>query len=363
MTVGGAITGEIGRGLVVLVGIERGDALAQVEQAARKLAGLRLFADGDGAMNLDLAAVEGKLLLVPNFTVAGSLARGRRPSFDRAARPEVAEPLIEALVSALGERGVPVATGRFGADMELELVNDGPVTFVLEFPGADRGTDKSRRQAEVEQLPASQLREELSAARLSALKFQLHPHFLFNTLHSISSLLDDDVGTAREMIAALSDLLRHTLDGSNAQEITLGEELETVDLYLAIERIRFQDRLQLVRNVEPETLSALVPSLLLQPLVENAIVHGVAERDQPSVVEIAARAAAGKLIIEVVNDEAPRKPANRQPSGVGLLNTCARLRRLYGDEASLELLAAAGKVRVQVTLPWHAEGPHAEEPL
>lgn len=139
MAVGGEAISEIGRGLVVLVGVERGDELAQVEKAARKLSGLRLFADADGAMNLDLAAVGGQLLMVSNFTVAASLARGRRPSFERAARPEVAEPLIEALVTALREHGVPVETGRFRANMELELVNDGPVTFVLDFPSSGPG--------------------------------------------------------------------------------------------------------------------------------------------------------------------------------------------------------------------------------
>lgn len=214
---------------------------------------------------------------------------------------------------------------------------------------------KNRRRAEAEQLRASQLRAELSGARLSALKAQLHPHFLFNTLHAISSLVEEDVDTAREMIAALSDLLRHTLEGSSAQEVELGEELQMIDLYLAIERIRFQDRLHLVRNVAPETLAALVPSLLLQPLVENAMVHGVAERDEPSVVEISSRGEAGRLMIEVVNDEAPTAPRRKRGSGVGLINTRARLRRLHGELASLELSAAEGKMRARVTLPLRFE--------
>jgi D-aminoacyl-tRNA deacylase len=124
----------IGRGVLVLVGVERGDSLAQVAVAARKLAGLRLFEDDEGKMNLDLAAAGGSVLVVSQFTLAASLARGRRPSFEAAAPPETAEPLVAALASALAEQGVPVATGRFRAHMAVELVNDGPVTFVLEIP-------------------------------------------------------------------------------------------------------------------------------------------------------------------------------------------------------------------------------------
>ncbi len=124
--------GAIGRGLLVLVGIEHGDGDEQVERAAEKLAGLRCFEDGEGRMNLDLRAVDGALLVVSQFTLAGSLERGRRPSFDRAARPDIAEPLVESLVDRLRGRGFPVETGRFRAAMEVELVNDGPVTFVLE---------------------------------------------------------------------------------------------------------------------------------------------------------------------------------------------------------------------------------------
>ena len=133
MRVGGETVGEIGRGLLVLGGVEKGDGPEQVEAAARKLAGLRVFEDDAGRMNLDLAAVGGALLVVSQFTLAGSLARGRRPSFDGAAPPEEAEPLIEALVERLRSLGQRVETGRFRAYMEVELVNDGPVTFVADF--------------------------------------------------------------------------------------------------------------------------------------------------------------------------------------------------------------------------------------
>ena len=129
----GEAVGAIGRGLLVLVGIERGDDLARVRTAAEKLAGLRIFEDADGRMNLDAAAVGGAFLIVSQFTLAGSIERGRRPSFDRAAPPDEAAPLVEALVEDLRGRGCTVATGRFRAHMEVALVNDGPVTLVADF--------------------------------------------------------------------------------------------------------------------------------------------------------------------------------------------------------------------------------------
>jgi D-aminoacyl-tRNA deacylase len=129
----GEVVGEIGRGFLVLVGIERGDGPAQVRAAAEKLAGLRVFEDGAGKMNLDLAAVDGAFLVVSQFTLAGSIAKGRRPSFDGAAPPGEAEPLVDALVSDLRGRGFRVETGRFRAHMEVCLLNDGPVTLIADF--------------------------------------------------------------------------------------------------------------------------------------------------------------------------------------------------------------------------------------
>ncbi len=131
--VDGEVVGEIGRGMLVLAGVERGDGPGQAVKAAVKLAGLRLFEDPDGKMNLNLAQVGGAVLLVSQFTLAASLKRGRRPSFDRAAAPELAAPLIERLASELEQRSVPVSQGRFGAHMAVESVNDGPVTFVLDL--------------------------------------------------------------------------------------------------------------------------------------------------------------------------------------------------------------------------------------
>jgi len=130
--VGGETVGEIGTGMLVLVGMEKGDGVEQVAKAADKLSGLRIFEDRAGRMNLDTRTVGGSFLLVSQFTLAGSLAKGRRPSFDKAAPPAIAESLFDRLVERLRGEGFRVDTGRFGAHMQVELVNDGPVTFLLE---------------------------------------------------------------------------------------------------------------------------------------------------------------------------------------------------------------------------------------
>lgn len=124
----------IDHGLLVLVGIEKGDGTDQVIRAADKLVSLRIFEDDRGRMNLDTSTVGGAILLVSQFTLAGSLAKGRRPSFDRAAPAAQAESLVKALAARLSDSGIPVETGRFGAHMEVELINDGPATFVLDLP-------------------------------------------------------------------------------------------------------------------------------------------------------------------------------------------------------------------------------------
>lgn len=196
---------------------------------------------------------------------------------------------------------------------------------------------KSYREGE---LKASQLRTQLAQSQLEALKMQVHPHFLFNTLHSISALLSKDTEAARKMITRLGDFLRLTLESGGAMEVTLQQELEFLNGYLEIERIRFQDRLTTHIHVDPDVLNARVPNLILQPIVENAMRHAVA-RTNAGVVEITAAARNGSLRIEVKDNgpgmtSEPRAMA-RASRGVGLANTQARLVCLYGTEAKFEL--------------------------
>jgi two-component system LytT family sensor kinase len=191
------------------------------------------------------------------------------------------------------------------------------------------------------QLRTLQLEAQLSQAQLQALKMQLHPHFLFNTLHSISALLNKDPEAARRMITRLGDFLRLTLENSGSQEVTLQQEMEFLSCYLEIERIRFQDRLRTHIDVAEHTLDAKVPNLLLQPIVENAIRHGIAPRSTPGLIEIEAKQRNGTLRIQV-RDNGPGLPAhptsdNLFKRGLGLVNTETRLERLYGSKHRFDL--------------------------
>jgi two-component system LytT family sensor kinase len=185
-----------------------------------------------------------------------------------------------------------------------------------------------------QELRASRLEAQLAQAQLSALKMQLHPHFLFNTLHSISALLHGDVEAADRMVARLGDFLRLTLDNSESQEVTLEQELQFLRCYLDIEMTRFQDRLRVEFDIGPGTLDALAPNLILQPLVENAIRHGIAHRIEPGRVEIRSERHGDRLRIEV-RDDGPGFASNTP--GIGLTNTRARLERLYGSGYILQL--------------------------
>jgi sensor histidine kinase YesM len=170
-----------------------------------------------------------------------------------------------------------------------------------------------------------------SQAQLQALKMQLHPHFLFNALHSISALVHTDPDAADKMIARLGDFLRLTLETSAAQEAPLREEIEFLNCYLEIERIRFGERLTTRLDVDPQVLNCRVPNLILQPIVENAIRHGVAPRSAPGHVEISAERAGGVLRLQVRDNGRGLPDAGRcQKDGVGLTNTRARLQQLYG---------------------------------
>ena len=195
-----------------------------------------------------------------------------------------------------------------------------------------------------EEVKAAALKAQLAEAQLQALKMQLQPHFLFNTLNSISALLDEDVDAADEMLARLGDFLRITLENSGAQTVTLQEELEFLRRYLDIEKVRFQDRLQVHFAIEPPTLAAKVPNLILQPLIENAIRHGIAERIEGGQIEVRASLTGDTLRLQVSDDgagiNADSLNGNGRKEGVGLANTRARLARVYGEEHHFTLEAA-----------------------
>jgi two-component system LytT family sensor kinase len=186
---------------------------------------------------------------------------------------------------------------------------------------------------------AGRLATELAQSRLQVLKTQLQPHFLFNTLHAIVTLLDDDKLAAEDMLLRLSDLLRAFLEGYDGQEISLRNELALVDLYLGIQRVRFKDRLTTEVYVAPDTLDCAVPSLLLQPIVENAIHHGIGQRVGPDRIEIESRREGDVLCLDVRNRNSTLDADATAASGhgIGLSNTRLRLKELYGDAAQVRL--------------------------
>ncbi len=192
-----------------------------------------------------------------------------------------------------------------------------------------------------EELRVSHLEAQLAHAQLQALKMQLHPHFIFNTLHSISALLYKNPQAADRMLARLGDFLRLTLENAGAQTVTLREELEFLSGYLEIERVRFQDRLSTSMDIDPQTLDLQVPNLILQPLVENAIRHGIAPRSTSGKIEIFAERNNGLIRLKI-RDNGKGLPTNRTADhvfkcGLGLANTQARLAQLYGDAYRIDL--------------------------
>jgi two-component system, LytTR family, sensor kinase len=209
------------------------------------------------------------------------------------------------------------------------------------------------RQFQERALRASELEKRLAQAKLQALQMQLNPHFLFNTLNAIASLMHMDVKAADRMITRLADLLRYALESTDAHEVPLRQELSFLERYLEIEKTRFGRRLNVRLEIAPDTLDLLVPNLLLQPLVENAIRHGIEKRSKPGWIELHARCEEGRLHLEV-RDNGPGLPAEPpQRQGIGLTNTRSRLQQLYGKGQSLELRdAEGGGVVVDIWIPF-----------
>jgi len=203
------------------------------------------------------------------------------------------------------------------------------------------------------ELHAMALEKLLAQARLQALQTQLNPHFLFNTLHAIASLMHKNVEAADRMIVRLGELLRLALENVNTQELPLREELAFLESYLEIEQTRFGERLNVRQAIDPETLDALVPNLVLQPLVENAIKHGIEPQARPGRIELRARRENGTLLLEVCDNGAGLPGQQPAEEGVGLSNTRARLQQLYGDAHRFEFRHPdGGGLVVSVRIPF-----------
>jgi hypothetical protein len=204
------------------------------------------------------------------------------------------------------------------------------------------------------ELRASQLETRLTQAQLQVLKSQLNPHFLFNTLNTISSLMYTDTAAADAMMSRLSELLRLTLDNQGAPEVTLKEEMDLLERYLDIERIRFEERLRVTMNVDPSALEARVPNFSLQPLVENAIRHGIAARPEGGRLDITAERTDGMLEIRLRDDGPGLTTEGPRHEGIGVANTRARLAQLYGPHHRFEMMnAPGGGLLVTIAVPFH----------
>lgn len=218
-----------------------------------------------------------------------------------------------------------------------------------------------QQRAEHEQL--LELKSELQITQLNALKKQLQPHFLFNTLNGVSALVGRDPDGARRMIGRLGHLLRVSLDSERQQKVQLVQEVDHVGNYLGIEAVRFRDRLSVVYDVPDELGEAMVPSMILQPLAENAIKHGLDTQDESVRISVQARRSNGSLILSVVDDGrgCPDVKHAVDRGGIGLRNVRERLRTLYGDRASMDATSPAlGGFRVDLSIPYE-QGTTAHE--
>lgn len=195
----------------------------------------------------------------------------------------------------------------------------------------------SRERLTRQQTETARLNEQLSKARLNALRRQIEPHFLFNTLNAIAGLVREGRNDAAvSMIAGLSDFLRRVVEDSTRQEVPLGEEIEFLQKYVDIQKVRFGERLEVTVEIPQELFSAQVPSLILQPMVENAVKHGIAKRVQGGAIRVSAERSNGRLRLNVYND-GPQLPEDWAESGIGIPNVRARLRSLYGEAFELTM--------------------------
>jgi two-component system LytT family sensor kinase len=253
----------------------------------------------------------------------------------------------EALMTPLGRfrRRPPPLAGGFGG---LGFLDDLMVYFAVLGAGVARDYFLRYRARVVETM---RLQTQLTQTRLDVLRAQLNPHFLFNTLNAIAALAERDARGVRRMIARLSDLLRYTLEESTDQEVPLSRELDLLEEYIDLMQIRFQGKLSVSMEIDDETRRAFVPNLLLQPIVENAIKHGISKVIRPGEISVRSRRADSQLVL-TVTDNGPGPGSGDE--GVGLRNTNARLREMYGDEYRVVLRATAGGgTEAELMLPYH----------
>jgi two-component system, LytTR family, sensor kinase len=343
------------------------------------LTGQHLLYNASVGAEVAVGSALGRAFLAAGVWAAITLvafAMARRFPVDR--RPLLRNVLIHTAAGmsvALAEVTIAYVVGRaIGLFVDVpfrSLVAQGFPTNFLSYwllVGIGHGLEFYRRLRQRES-QAMQLGARLAQAELHLLKSQLHPHFLFNTLHAISALMHRDVKAADRMIARLSDLLRASLDHAAATVVPLTQELEFLEAYLAIERIRLGDRLTVAMAIDPAALGAEVPHMILQPLVENAVRHGIAPRSAPGRIRVSAAVLEDGRTLELeVSDDgrgvntagAPRR--DRGGGGLGLANTRARLEQLYG--AAFEFAAGArdgGGFRVTLRFPLRS-AHNLEEP-
>ena len=273
------------------------------------------------------------LMSVIHSAAATAITLSIRPFDDMGTRPE-----------AFWPRFIGRVQGSFASDL---LIYAGVIGICYAF-------DYYRKYRERE-IVATRLEAQLAQAQLDSLRMQLHPHFLFNTLNGIVGLVRDNKNTAAvNMLVGLSDLLRHTLDHSARQEVELREELNFIKLYLSIQEMRFSDRLQIELNIDPATTRAMVPNLILQPLTENALRHGIARSADAGRIGISSSAENGRLRLTVYDNGAglPDDWQLKGSAGIGLANTAARLQQLYDDDHQFDIRNRdSGGVEAVILIP------------
>ena len=260
----------------------------------------------------------------------------------------------------------PVSASASGA---VSLLDEGAKLLLLACAGAvatyaTLWQERLSRHFSEASLESQQLQARLDQARLQALRLQLQPHFLFNTLNTINALVHVDPPTAERMVTGLSELLRVSLGTAGDQEVRLDRELEVLRHYLDIQLVRFPDRLSVRFDIDPAAREAMVPSLLLQPLVENAIKHGITPRVAAGHLNISVRRQNEMLSLEVVDDGVGARRGGPMSEGVGLGNARARLASLYGAQHRFEAgPRTEGGFNVTIEIPFHTEPRFPREPV